>query len=84
MGCQTGFRGHGVRLDVESAASMRESSGGRLDRGVADGAATVAGVSGATGRKWAKAAGYQTNSKHYGIRYSQQVRKTFWEALRSG
>ena len=47
-------------------------------------AATVAGVSGATGRKWAKAAGYQTNSKHYGIRYSQQVRKTFWEALRSG
>jgi IS30 family transposase len=41
-------------------------------------------VSGATGRKWAKAAGYQTDRKHYGIRYSPQVRKAFWEALRSG
>lgn len=85
MGCQTGFRGHGVRLDVESAASMREEFWRAVRSGLSPtAAATVAGVSGATGRKWAKAAGYQTNSKHYGIRYSQQVRKTFWEALRSG
>jgi IS30 family transposase len=74
-----------VRLDVESAASMREEFWRAVRSGLSPtAAATVAGVSGATGRKWAKAAGYQTNSKHYGIRYSQQVRKTFWEALRSG
>ncbi len=47
-------------------------------------AATVAGVAGATGRRWAKAAGYQTNLKHRGIRYSQQVKAAFWQALRSG
>jgi transposase, IS30 family len=34
-------------------------------------AATVAGVSGATGRRWAKAAGYQVNPKHCGTRYCQ-------------
>jgi IS30 family transposase len=43
-----------------------------------------AGVAGATGRKWAKAGGYQTNRKHYGIRYSPTTRNAFWEALRSG
>jgi IS30 family transposase len=47
-------------------------------------AATVAGVHGATGRAWAKAAGYQTNPKHYGIRYSQAIRDRFWEALHAG
>jgi IS30 family transposase len=47
-------------------------------------AATVAGVHGATGRAWAKAAGYQTNLKHYGIRYSQATRDRFWEAMHSG
>ena len=46
-------------------------------------AATVAGVCGATGRKWAKAAGYQRNPKHCGTRYSQ-VKDEFWVALRSG
>jgi transposase, IS30 family len=85
VGCQTGFRGHGVRLEGESAALVREEFWRAVGSGLSPtAAATVAGVSGATGRKWAKAAGYQTNSKHYGIRYSQQVRKTFWEALRSG
>jgi IS30 family transposase len=44
----------------------------------------VAGVSGATGRKWAKAGGYQVNPKHCGTRYSQQVKEAFWAALRSG
>jgi IS30 family transposase len=47
-------------------------------------AATVAGVSGGTGRRWAQEAGYQTNPKHYGIRYSQQVKDVFWEAVYSG
>ena len=47
-------------------------------------AATVVGVAGATGRKWAKAGGYQTNWKHRGIRYSQAVRDAFWAAVRSG
>jgi transposase, IS30 family len=47
-------------------------------------AATVAGVHGATGRAWAKAAGYQTNPEHYGIRYSQATRDSFWEAMHSG
>jgi IS30 family transposase len=47
-------------------------------------AATVVGVAGATGRKWAKDAGYQTNAKHYGIRYSRATRDAFWGAVRSG
>jgi IS30 family transposase len=47
-------------------------------------AATVAGVSHTTGLKWARKAGYQADSKHYGIRYSPAVRDAFWEAMRSG
>ncbi|HZE15534.1 MAG TPA: IS30 family transposase, partial [Mycobacterium sp.] len=47
-------------------------------------AATVAGVSGPTGRQWANNAGYQTCAKHHGIRYSQQVKDAFWQALRAG
>jgi IS30 family transposase/transposase len=46
-------------------------------------AATVAGVSQQTGSKWAKAAGYPAAKKHYGIRYSAEVRGAFWAALRS-
>jgi IS30 family transposase len=70
-------------VGVESAA--RETFWKVLGSGLSPtAAATAAGVSGTTGRKWAKAAGYQTNTKHYGIRYSEQVRKEFWEALRSG
>ncbi|BBY06215.1 IS30 family transposase [Mycobacterium noviomagense] len=85
MGYQTGFRGHGVHLSVESAALVREEFWRAVGSGLSPtAAATVAGVAGTTGRKWAKAAGYQTNSKHHGIRYSQQVRDVFWEALRSG
>jgi IS30 family transposase len=47
-------------------------------------AAAVAGVHGGTGRTWARAAGYQTNSKHFGIRYSQATRDRFWVAMHSG
>lgn len=79
------FRGHGVKLDVEVAAAVREEFGKSLASGLSPTtAATVVGVSGATGRRWAKAAGYQTNPRHYGQRYSLQVRKAFWEALGSG
>ena len=85
MGYQGGFRGHGVHLDVESKASVREEFWRAVRSGLSPtAAATVAGVSGATGRKWAKAGGYQTNPKHYGQQYSQQVKKAFWEALWSG
>jgi IS30 family transposase len=79
------FRGHGVKLDAELAASVREKFQKALQSGLAPtAAATVAGVSGATGRKWARAAGYESNSAHCGTRYSPQVKKEFWEALRSG
>lgn len=47
-------------------------------------AATVAGVSHTAGLTWARAAGYQTNTRHYGIRYRQSVREAFWAAMHSG
>jgi transposase, IS30 family len=47
-------------------------------------AATVAGVSHTAGLRWARAAGYQTNISHYGIRYPKSVRDGFWAAMRSG
>ena len=47
-------------------------------------AASVAGVSHTTGLRWAKAAGYQTDSKHHGVRYRPTVRAAFWEAMHSG
>lgn len=85
MGYETGFRGHGVHLDAESAALVREEFRRALRSGLSPtSAATVAEVSGATGRKWAKAAGYQANPKHHGTRYSQAARDAFWETLRLG
>lgn len=47
-------------------------------------AATIAGVCGATGRRWAKDAGYRPEKGHSGIRYSQQVKDAFWAALHAG
>ena len=80
-----GFRGHGVKLDVEVAASVREEFWRALRSGQSPtAAATVAGVSGATGRKWAKAGGYQRNPQHCGTRYVGQVREVFWAAVRTG
>lgn len=79
------FRGHGLKLDAELAASVREEFRKALQSGLSPtAAATVAGVCGATGRKWAKTGGYQTNPKHCGTRYSAQVKEVFWEALQSG
>jgi IS30 family transposase len=82
MGYETGFRRSGWdRLP----ASVREEFWRALESGLSPtAAATVAGVAGATGRKWARSAGYETNLKHYGIRYPQEVKDKFWAALRSG
>lgn len=77
-----GFRMHGCKQVPES---VREVFFETLRSGVSPtAAATVAGVAGATGRKWARDAGYQTSKKHYGTRYSQETREAFWTALRSG
>ena len=78
------FRGSGVKLDAELAASVREGFWKALRSGLSPtAAATVAGVSGATGRKWAKAGGYQRDPKHCGTRYAA-AREGFWAAVRSG
>ncbi|MCV6985869.1 IS30 family transposase [Mycobacterium shinjukuense] len=80
-----GFRGTGVHLDAESAGLVRERFWAALGSGLSPtSAATVAGVAGATGRKWAKSAGYQTDKGHFGTRYSQQVKDAFWVALHAG
>ena len=78
----TGFRKQGwPRLPD----SVREQFWDALASGLSPtAAATVAGVAGATGRKWAKDAGYVTDTKHRGIRYSQAVRDAFWESVRAG
>src|SRR4051794_2697754 len=47
-------------------------------------AATVAGVSHATGNTWASAAGVAANSKQRGVRYPVPVREAFWAAMHSG
>jgi transposase, IS30 family len=74
---------------VQGSGGVPASVRGRFWEAVNSGlsptaAATVAGVHGGTGRAWAKAAGYQTNPKHYGFRYSQATRDRFWEAMHSG
>ena len=84
MGYEIGFRRRGVPLGMLTE-SVRERFWEAVRSGLSPtAAATVAGVAGDTGRKWARAAGYQTNPKHYGIRYSQATRDAFWEELRSG
>jgi hypothetical protein len=67
------------------AESVREEFWEALRSGLSPtAAATVAGVAGGTGRNWARAAGYQTNRRHHGIRYSPATRDAFWTAVRSG
>jgi len=84
MGHEIGFRRRGEPLGM-LAESVRDRFWEAVNSGLSPtAAATVAGVDGATGRAWARAAGYQTNPRHYGIRYSQVTRDAFWEALRSG
>jgi transposase, IS30 family len=78
----SGFREPGWARLPES---VREQFWAALGSGLSPtAAATVAGVHGSTGRKWAKDAGYQTNTKHRGVRYSAAVREVFWQAVYSG
>src|SRR5262245_42976948 len=78
---KTGLRPGGSRV----SESVREAFWKAVRSGLSPtAAATVAGVHGATGRKWARDAGYQTNTKHFGLRYSKAVRDAFWDALRAG
>jgi hypothetical protein len=66
-----GFRVQGSRGVSES---VRQRFWEAVNSGLSPtAAATVAGVHGATGRAWAKAAGYQINLKHYGIRYRRPL-----------
>lgn len=79
------FRVHGKNLDAASVASVRERFSAALGSGLSPtAAATVAGVSGATGRKWAREAGYTPRPEHCGTRYSPAARETFWAAVESG
>jgi transposase, IS30 family len=75
----------GVHFSRAVPESVRERFWEAVNSGLSPtAAATVAGVDGSTGRDWARSAGYQTNTKHYGIRYSQATRERFWEAMYSG
>ena len=82
MGFETGFRKPGwPRLPGLVHDEFWEAVRSGLSPTAA---ATVAGVCGATGRKWAKEAGHQTDTKHRGIRYSPVSRDAFWQAVRGG
>ena len=75
----------GVHFSRAVPESVRERFWEAVNSGLSPtAAATVAGVEGSTGRDWARSAGYQTDLKHYGTRYSQDSRDRFWEAMRSG
>jgi IS30 family transposase len=85
MGYATGFRRPGLPAGGRLPESVRERFWEAVNSGLSPtAAATVAGVHGATGRAWAQAAGYRTNTRHYGIRYSLATRDRFWEAMYSG
>jgi IS30 family transposase len=65
--------------------SVREEFFEALGSGLSpSAAATVVGIAGTTGRKWAKQAGYQSSPNNFRIRYSQQAGESFWEAIHSG
>lgn len=74
---------------VRGSKSLPEGTQARLWTALESGmsptpAATVAGVSGATGRKWAQRAGYVRDPEHCGVRYSQAVRDGFWQSMHAG
>ena len=77
--------GLGIAVGLGRGIGRKRSSGRRSTLGCPPRRRRpVAGVAGWQGRKWAKAAGYQTNRKHYALRYSQASRDAFWEALEAG
>lgn len=76
-----GFRGQGE----QASESVREAFFEAVDAGLSwSAAATVAGVYRETGAKWARAAGYALETKHFGTRYSVGSRGAFWAAMRAG
>ena len=70
MGYDTGFRGRGVPAGGKLAESVRESFWKAVRSGLTPtAAATIAGVSGATGRQWARDAGYRSSPQQRGHKY---------------
>jgi IS30 family transposase len=85
MGYVTGFRGRGVPAGGKLPESVRESFWEAVRSGLTPtAAATIAGVSGDTGRQWARDAGYRSSPQQRGHKYSKSVRESFWAAMASG
>lgn len=76
----------GFRLRGQQAPeSAREVFFGALRSGSSrSAAATIAGVSFQTGRRWAATAGYGPTRRFSGLRYSVAVREEFWAAMHAG
>jgi IS30 family transposase len=85
MGYKTGFRGRGVPAGGKLPASVWERFWTAVRSGLTPtAAATVAGVSGSTGRQWAQDVGYRSSPRERGRKYPKSVRESFWAATRSG
>lgn len=76
-----GFRGRGQ----QAPEGVREAFFDAVDAGMSwSAAATVAGVYRETGAMWARAAGYEVQTKHFGTRYCAAAREAFWAAMHGG
>jgi IS30 family transposase len=76
-----GFRGRGQ----QAPESVREAFFEAVNAGLSwSAAATAAGVYRETGAMWARAAGYEVQTKHFGTRYSVAAREAFWAVLKGG
>lgn len=76
-----GFRGPGW---VQLPASVRERFWVAMAEGLSPtAAATMAGVHGATGRRWAQQAGYRCDGRHFGVRYTPGQQAVFLAAVNS-
>jgi transposase, IS30 family len=85
MGYETGFRGPGRPPGGGLPESVRKEFWEALGSGLTPtAAATIAGVSGDTGRQWAKDGGYRSSPRQRGHKYSESVRESFWAAMASG
>ena len=82
---ETGFRRRGLPAGGRLPESVRERFWAAVRSGLTPtAAATVAGVSGSTGRQWAQDAGYRSSPQQRGRKYPKAVRQAFWAAVRSG
>jgi len=76
-----GFR----RRGQQAPGSVREAFFEAVDAGLSwSAAATSAGVYRETAAAWARAAGYEVQTKHFGTRYSVAAREAFWAAMKRG